>query len=110
MPGTDGPVTTPEGCVEFVETVGLPVIIKAAMGGGGKGMRVVREMDDLIPFFESASSEAKASFGVSAQPSAACVKCLSPLQCRRRGRRPPPSAVECCLGAMLPCCHDAMMP
>jgi len=63
VPGTDGPVTTAEACVEFVESVGLPVIIKAAMGGGGKGMRVVREMDDLVPFFESASSEAKASFG-----------------------------------------------
>ena len=42
---------------------GLPVIIKAAMGGGGKGMRVVRREEDLIPFFESASSEALASFG-----------------------------------------------
>ena len=45
------------------EGVGLPVIIKAAMGGGGKGMRVVRRREDLIPFFESASSEALASFG-----------------------------------------------
>ena len=42
---------------------GLPVIIKAAMGGGGKGMRVVRKEEDLVPFFESASSEALASFG-----------------------------------------------
>ena len=33
------------------------------MGGGGKGMRVVRNMEDLVPFFESASSEALASFG-----------------------------------------------
>lgn len=37
--------------------------IQAAMGGGGKGMRVVRRMEDLVPFFESASSEALASFG-----------------------------------------------
>lgn len=36
---------------------------QAAMGGGGKGMRVVRRMEDLVPFFESASSEALASFG-----------------------------------------------
>ena len=34
--------------------------MKAAMGGGGKGMRVVREMKDLVPFFESATSEAEA--------------------------------------------------
>jgi pyruvate carboxylase len=39
------------------------VIIKAAMGGGGKGMRVVRQMEDLVPSFESATSEAEASFG-----------------------------------------------
>jgi pyruvate carboxylase len=47
----------------FVDEIGLPVIIKAAMGGGGKGMRVVRNREDLIPFYESASSEALASFG-----------------------------------------------
>ena len=57
VPGTDGPVTSAEQAVEFVEGSGLPVIIKAAMGGGGKGMRVVREMEQLVPFFESASSE-----------------------------------------------------
>ena len=59
VPGTDGPVTTAEQAVEFVKGSGLPVIIKAAMGGGGKGMRVVREMDQLVPFFESASSEVR---------------------------------------------------
>ena len=63
VPGTDGPVTSAEEAVAFCKANGLPVIIKAAMGGGGKGMRVVREMDDLVPFFESASSEALASFG-----------------------------------------------
>jgi len=63
VPGTDGPVTSAADATAFVEESGLPVIIKAAMGGGGKGMRVVRRMEDLVPFFESASSEAKASFG-----------------------------------------------
>jgi len=63
VPGTDGPVTSAEEAVAFVEGSGLPVIIKAAMGGGGKGMRVVREMEQLVPFFDSASSEALASFG-----------------------------------------------
>jgi len=63
VPGTDGPVTSAEQAVKFVEENGLPVIIKAAMGGGGKGMRVVREMEQLVPFFESASSEALAAFG-----------------------------------------------
>ena len=63
VPGSDGALTTTEEVVEFVEEIGLPVIIKASMGGGGKGMRVVRRMEDLVPFFESASSEALASFG-----------------------------------------------
>jgi len=63
VPGSDGALETKEDVVEFVEGIGLPVIIKASMGGGGKGMRVVRKMEDLVPFFESASSEALASFG-----------------------------------------------
>jgi len=63
VPGTDGPVTEFAQARAFVEENGLPVIIKASMGGGGKGMRVVRQIEDLEAFFESASSEAKASFG-----------------------------------------------
>eukprot|EP00535_Pseudo-nitzschia_heimii_P006921 CAMPEP_0197189256 /NCGR_PEP_ID=MMETSP1423-20130617/19451_1 /TAXON_ID=476441 /ORGANISM="Pseudo-nitzschia heimii, Strain UNC1101" /LENGTH=1220 /DNA_ID=CAMNT_0042641315 /DNA_START=181 /DNA_END=3843 /DNA_ORIENTATION=+ len=63
VPGSDGALTSTEEVVEFVEGISLPVIIKASMGGGGKGMRVVRRMEDLVPFFESASSEALASFG-----------------------------------------------
>jgi len=63
VPGTDFAVTTAEQAEAFVAENGLPVIIKAAMGGGGKGMRVVRKQEDLVPFFTSASSEAEASFG-----------------------------------------------
>lgn len=63
VPGSDGSLKTKAEVTEFVESIGLPVIIKAAMGGGGKGMRVVRKMEDLVPFFEAASSEALASFG-----------------------------------------------
>ena len=63
VPGSDGALETAEEVVAFVEESGLPIIIKASMGGGGKGMRVVRRMEDLVPFFESASSEALASFG-----------------------------------------------
>jgi len=63
VPGTAGAVTKAEDALAFVKESGLPVIIKAAMGGGGKGMRVVRREEDLVPFFESATSEAKASFG-----------------------------------------------
>ena len=63
VPGTDSSVTDVKQLTDFVEQFGLPIIMKAAMGGGGKGMRVVREIKDLVPFFESATSEAEASFG-----------------------------------------------
>eukprot|EP00308_Calcidiscus_leptoporus_P024260 CAMPEP_0119373062 /NCGR_PEP_ID=MMETSP1334-20130426/23605_1 /TAXON_ID=127549 /ORGANISM="Calcidiscus leptoporus, Strain RCC1130" /LENGTH=1251 /DNA_ID=CAMNT_0007390719 /DNA_START=133 /DNA_END=3888 /DNA_ORIENTATION=+ len=63
VPGTDEAVTNVADAVAFCEEYGLPVIIKAAMGGGGKGMRVVRSMDTLPALFETASSEAKSAFG-----------------------------------------------
>lgn len=63
VPGTDGPVTTKEEAVEFCRQYGLPVIFKAAYGGGGRGMRVVRKMDEVEENFMRASSEAKAAFG-----------------------------------------------
>lgn len=45
VPGTPGPVTTTEEAVEFCKKHGLPVIFKAAFGGGGRGMRVVKRME-----------------------------------------------------------------
>ncbi|XP_078037342.1 pyruvate carboxylase isoform X2 [Augochlora pura] len=63
VPGTDGPVTTSEEAVEFCKKHGLPVIFKAAYGGGGRGMRVVKQMEEVREMFDRASSEAKAAFG-----------------------------------------------
>ncbi|CAG9788130.1 unnamed protein product [Diatraea saccharalis] len=63
VPGTDGPVTTKEEALAFCKQHGLPVIFKAAYGGGGRGMRVVREMDEVASAFERASSEALGAFG-----------------------------------------------
>uniref|UniRef100_A0A2M4CTK9 Pyruvate carboxylase n=2 Tax=Anopheles darlingi TaxID=43151 RepID=A0A2M4CTK9_ANODA len=63
VPGTDGPVTTKEEALEFCQKHGLPVIFKAAYGGGGRGMRVVRKMSEVEDNFMRASSEAKAAFG-----------------------------------------------
>lgn len=63
VPGTDGPVTTSEEAKEFCNKHGLPVIFKAAYGGGGRGMRVVRNMSEVEESFKRASSEAKSAFG-----------------------------------------------
>jgi len=63
IPGTDDAVEKLEDVVHFVDTFGLPVMLKAAMGGGGRGMRVVKEREDLEDLFYRASSEAKAGFG-----------------------------------------------
>ena len=63
VPGSDGPLANVEAAEAFVEAKGLPVIIKAAMGGGGRGMRVVRTRAELREGFERAQSEALAAFG-----------------------------------------------
>ncbi|KAH3685052.1 hypothetical protein WICPIJ_003989 [Wickerhamomyces pijperi] len=63
VPGTPGPIDTVEEAQAFVAKYGFPVIIKAAFGGGGRGMRVVREGDDIGDAFERARSEAITAFG-----------------------------------------------
>jgi pyruvate carboxylase len=63
VPGTPGPVSNVEEALEFCETYGLPVIFKAAYGGGGRGMRRVLNMSDVVESFERATSEAQAAFG-----------------------------------------------
>lgn len=63
VPGTDGPITTKEEAREFCAKHGLPVIFKAAYGGGGRGMRVVKNMEEVEESFQRASSEAQAAFG-----------------------------------------------
>ncbi|XP_012218527.1 pyruvate carboxylase, mitochondrial isoform X2 [Linepithema humile] len=63
VPGTDGPVTTSDEALEFCMKHGLPVIFKAAYGGGGRGMRVVKQMEEVREMFDRASSEAAAAFG-----------------------------------------------
>jgi len=63
IPGTPGGVEDPEEALEFARGIGFPVIIKAAAGGGGKGMRVATEPDDFIRSFQLARSEALSAFG-----------------------------------------------
>lgn len=57
VPGTPGPVDDVAEAIKFVAKFGYPVIIKAAYGGGGRGMRVVREGESITEAFERASSE-----------------------------------------------------
>lgn len=63
VPGTEGPVEKFEDVKAFTDEYGFPIIIKAAFGGGGRGMRVVREQASLKDSFERATSEAKSAFG-----------------------------------------------
>ncbi|KAF2134056.1 pyruvate carboxylase [Dothidotthia symphoricarpi CBS 119687] len=63
VPGTPDPVEKYEDVKEFTDEFGFPIIIKAAFGGGGRGMRVVRKQEELKDAFERATSEAKSAFG-----------------------------------------------
>ena len=63
VPGTPGPVDDAEVALGFAREIGFPVIIKAAAGGGGKGMRVANDPDDFARAFQLARSEALSAFG-----------------------------------------------
>ncbi|HEY3903095.1 MAG TPA: biotin carboxylase N-terminal domain-containing protein [Streptosporangiaceae bacterium] len=62
-PGTDGPIAGPQEAVAFASEHGLPIAIKAAYGGGGRGLKVARTMDEIPALYESAVREAVAAFG-----------------------------------------------
>ncbi|WP_066176335.1 pyruvate carboxylase [Bacillus marinisedimentorum] len=63
IPGTDGPVTSLDEVRDFGREHGYPIIIKAALGGGGRGMRIVRSEAALEESYDRARSEARAAFG-----------------------------------------------
>jgi len=63
VPGTPDPVTTSDEVVEFAKVHGLPVAIKAAFGGGGRGLKVARNLEEIPELYESAVREAVAAFG-----------------------------------------------
>ncbi|WP_080846631.1 pyruvate carboxylase [Cytobacillus gottheilii] len=63
IPGSDGPVSSFDEVQQFGEQNGYPIIIKASLGGGGRGMRIVKSADEVKEAYERAKSEAKAAFG-----------------------------------------------
>jgi acetyl-CoA/propionyl-CoA carboxylase, biotin carboxylase, biotin carboxyl carrier protein len=62
-PGTDGPVSSAAEAAAFAAEYGLPIAIKAAFGGGGRGLKVARTTEEIPAQFESAVREATAAFG-----------------------------------------------
>ena len=63
VPGSDGAISDPKEAAKIAEAIGYPVIIKAASGGGGRGMKVCNSPDQLETLMKQAGSEAKAAFG-----------------------------------------------
>jgi acetyl-CoA/propionyl-CoA carboxylase, biotin carboxylase, biotin carboxyl carrier protein len=63
VPGTPDPVENADAVIAFANEHGLPIAIKAAFGGGGRGLKVAREMSEIPELFESATREAVAAFG-----------------------------------------------
>ena len=63
VPGTEDPVADAAQARSVARDIGLPVLLKAKAGGGGRGMRIIRKLADVDPAFEAASREAGAAFG-----------------------------------------------
>lgn len=63
IPGTEGPVDSEQALEAFAKVAGYPIIVKAALGGGGRGMRVIRFEREIAEQFQAAKREAKQAFG-----------------------------------------------
>jgi acetyl-CoA carboxylase biotin carboxylase subunit len=63
LPGSDGIIPTEDEAIQWARQVGFPVIVKASAGGGGRGMRIVRNEEELPGLFKTAQAEAAGAFG-----------------------------------------------
>jgi len=64
IPGVEKPIESEQDAIEFANFCGYPIMLKAAFGGGGRGMRIVRSESELISSYKSAKNEAKKAFGI----------------------------------------------
>ncbi|MFN2441349.1 MAG: acetyl-CoA carboxylase biotin carboxylase subunit [Thermoanaerobaculia bacterium] len=64
LPGSDGPVKSHADALEVAQSIGFPIILKASAGGGGRGMRICMNADQLQSAWETARNEAERAFGV----------------------------------------------
>ena len=63
VPGTEEPLQSAEEALRVAKEIGFPVMLKASMGGGGKGMRLIHSEDEVVEAYETARSESMSSFG-----------------------------------------------
>jgi len=63
VPGTTEKITDENMALEIAGQIGYPLMIKASAGGGGKGMRLVRDQHEMLPSFHTSKSEAMNAFG-----------------------------------------------
>lgn len=63
VPGSEGPLSGPEEAVSWAEENGLPVVLKASYGGGGRGMKIVHQIEDVAAAYQAGSYEAQMAFG-----------------------------------------------
>jgi len=63
VPGSDGEVTSYDEALKAARAIGFPVLVKAASGGGGRGMKVAQTENDLAEALATAKAESKAAFG-----------------------------------------------
>jgi len=63
VPGSDGAIVDEENAISSAQRIGYPVMIKASAGGGGRGIRIVRKAEELIPAYNTAKAESKTAFG-----------------------------------------------
>ncbi|MEG0924654.1 MAG: pyruvate carboxylase [Anaerovoracaceae bacterium] len=64
IPGVEAAIQNEEEAIKFARHCGYPIMLKAAAGGGGRGMRIVRDEEELLPQYRSAKSEALKAFGI----------------------------------------------